>query len=169
MISLIIGMRHGLRRASQDYWGAHRAWSPFSSGKNEGGFLPSSFLTLCPNSFFSYCTVKNNVSFGSHVVPIIYLFFPLKFYVYLGKIASRKFQQKEISFFETLLIAIITTTNTNKEGEIFFYSSKDTYNMFPFMLCTFKVINRNKTNVCLSLIMFPKASLLYHSSYKLSV
>lgn len=169
----MIGVRHGLRWASQLYWGSHRAWFAFSSGKIEGGCLPSTILTLCPNSlFFSHCTVKNNISFCSHVVPIIYLFFPLKFYVYLGEIGSRKLQQKVVSFFETLLNRNHHHNKHKQERSFFFFfscNSKDTDNMFPFMLCTFKVTNRNKTNVFSPLIIFPKTSLFYHSSYKLSV
>ena len=81
--------------------------------------------------YFFHTHFKNNVSFCSHVMPIIYLFFffLFKFYLYLGKIGSRKFQQKVISFFDTLLIAIITTTASNKEGEVFFCNDKDTSNV----------------------------------------
>lgn len=60
--------------------------------------------------------------------------------------------------------------NSTKEGKGFFCNSKDTNNMFSFVLCTFKVINRNKINASFSLIVFPKASLLlYLNSYKLSI
>lgn len=127
------------------------------------------FILHCKNNLFFFVVVF----FLIHVVSTIYVLFPFIFYLYLGKIRSSHFEQKVVSFFDTLLIAIITRTNSNKEGEVFVffpYNGKNKNNIFSFMLCTFNVINRNKTNAFFSLIVFPKACLLlYLYSYKLSV
>lgn len=132
MISLIMEARHGLRWA--------QTWTCFFLTWECGLLFAASPLTLCPNSWcVSYCTAKITcfffvvVVFLIHVVSTIYVLFPFIFYLYLGKIGSSHFEQKVVSFFDTLLIAIITRTNSNKEGEVFVffpYNGKNKNNIF---------------------------------------